>query len=113
MNKQLEVKNMIAQLTKEAYEKAVQENELPKEEYASIEVEPTKDKSFGDFSVNFAMKMSKALRKNPREIAGVLIKYMPEHRYIAKVETAGPGFMNFYLTCDWLYDNVSYIRENE
>ncbi len=113
MNKQLEIKKMIADITAEAYKKATEKEALPLAQYAEIEVEPTKDKAFGDFSVNFAMKMSKLLKKNPREIAAALIENMPENKYVAKVETAGPGFMNFYLTFDWLYDNVSYILENE
>ena len=113
INKQLEVKKMIADLTEAAYKKAVENNILPEGEYKEIEVEPTKDKAFGDFSVNFAMKMSKILKKNPRETAAALIENMPENKYIAKVETAGPGFMNFYLTSEWLWDNVKYIIENE
>jgi len=113
MNKQLEVKQMISDLTAEAYKISVKNGELPEALAGAPEVEPTKDKAFGDFSVNFAMKMSKLLKKNPREIAQILIKNMPGHRYIEKTETAGPGFMNFYLTNDWLYDNVSYILENE
>ena len=43
------------------------------------------------------MVLAKSLRKNPRELATSLIKALPQSEYIAKVEIAGAGFINFFL----------------
>ena len=51
----------------------------------------------GDFSSNLAMMLAKPLRQNPRAIAEALIAALPKSEYIAKVEIAGAGFINFFL----------------
>ena len=52
----------------------------------------------GDFSSNLAMLLAKPMRQNPRAIAEQLIKALPHSDYIAKVEIAGAGFINFFLS---------------
>ena len=67
-------------------------------------------KEFGDFATNFAMQSARALRCNPR----VLAQYIVEHldcAYVNKMEIAGPGFINFYLDPDWVYDMLAHIVE--
>jgi len=112
INKQKEIKEKIAALIEQAYLKAAEEGALPSCEYGAIEIEPSKDKSHGDFATNFALKTSKLLKKNPREAAEILISRIPENKYIEKCEMAGPGFINFFLKNDWLYESVEYILEN-
>ncbi len=74
---------------------------------AEIETEIPKEKSHGDFSTNIAMKLTKLLRNSPQNIAKALIGQMKtEGTYIDKIEIAGPGFINFYLKSDWLYDGL-------
>ena len=74
---------------------------------SEIEIEIPKDKSHGDFSVNTAMKLTKNLRKNPRELATNLVEAInTDGTYISKIEIAGPGFINFYLDNSWLYDGL-------
>ena len=53
----------------------------------------------GDFSSSFALKLSKQLKKNPREIAES-IKTSIQNELIAKIEILGPGFLNVFLTPD-------------
>jgi arginyl-tRNA synthetase len=64
----------------------------------SIEVESTRDAQHGDFASNLAMRLAKAARQNPRKIAEILVAALPPSDSIAKVEIAGAGFMNFFLT---------------
>ena len=72
-----------------------------------IEIEIPKEKNHGDFSVNTAMKLTKIMRKNPRETAQSIVDNMVfENTYIDRAEIAGPGFINFYLNCNWLYDGL-------
>lgn len=54
---------------------------------------------FGDITSNAAMVVAKTLGKSPREVAGHLIAHF-KNEYIEKVEIAGPGFLNFFLTHD-------------
>ena len=77
-----------------------------------IEIEIPKEKKYGDFSVNTAMKLTKILRNSPVNIAKAIIENMDfEGTYIEKCEIAGPGFINFYLKNDWLYDGLKLAYE--
>ena len=64
----------------------------------AIQLERPKNAQHGDFSTNLAMMLAKPLRQNPRAIAEALIQALPASEYVAKVEIAGAGFINFYLS---------------
>ncbi|MCB5188994.1 arginine--tRNA ligase [Methylobacillus caricis] len=64
----------------------------------SIQLERPKTAQHGDFSTNLAMMLAKPLRQNPRAIAESLIKALPASQYVNKVEIAGAGFINFFLS---------------
>ena len=66
----------------------------------SIKIDRTRDKSHGDFSANAAMLLAKPARKNPREIALLIVEHLPDSDFVKKVDIAGPGFINFYVTDD-------------
>lgn len=61
-------------------------------------VERTRDPAHGDFACNIAMVLAKPARKNPRQIAERLCAAFPESPLVAKLEVAGPGFINLRLT---------------
>ncbi len=67
-------------------------------------------KEFGDFASNFAMQSARALRCNPRVLAQYIVENL-DCPYVKKAEIAGPGFINFYLNPDWLYDMLARIVE--
>jgi arginyl-tRNA synthetase len=72
---------------------------LPAElDIPAIELERTRDASHGDFACNLAMRLSKAARRKPRELAQALIAALPASALLSKVEVAGPGFINFHLS---------------
>lgn len=56
--------------------------------------------SFGDINSNIAMVSAKLLQSNPRQIAQTIIDGF-KHEYVEKVEVAGPGFLNIFLTKQW------------
>ncbi len=64
----------------------------------NIIIDRPKSAEHGDFSSNLAMLLAKPLRQNPRAIAEQLIQALPHSDYIAKVEIAGSGFINFFLS---------------
>ncbi len=74
-----------------------------------IRVESTNDSSHGDYSSNVAMQLSGVLGKNPREIAQVLVDAFEKGEEIEKVEIAGPGFINFYVSNQYLANEVNEI----
>ncbi len=53
--------------------------------------------AFGDINANAAMILAKHLKKNPREIAHALVTSF-KHPFIERIEIAGPGFLNLFLT---------------
>jgi len=61
-------------------------------------VERPKTREHGDFATNAAMLLAKAARSNPRAIAQALLAALPASDDVARVEIAGPGFINFHLT---------------
>ena len=61
-------------------------------------IERPKERAHGDFSSNVAMLLAKAARSNPRALAQQLVDALPASDAIAKVEIAGPGFINVHLT---------------
>lgn len=74
----------------------------------NIVLERPKSAEHGDFATNLAMLLAKPLRQNPRAIAESLIKALPQSEYIAKVEIAGAGFINFFLNAQ---SKQSVVRE--
>jgi len=68
--------------------------DLPSPDFA---VERPKERAHGDFSTNAAMLLAKAAKRNPRALAQQLVDALPASDAIARVELAGPGFINFHL----------------
>jgi arginyl-tRNA synthetase len=66
-------------------------------------IERPKERAHGDFSTNAAMLLARELGKsgvkaNPRALAQQLVDALPASAAIAKVDIAGPGFINVHLT---------------
>ena len=75
----------------------------------NIVVEVPKNRDFGDFSTNVAMALSRELKKNPREIAALVLPYIEQIDGIRDVSIAGPGFININVSdAVWerLVDNI-------
>ena len=82
-------------------------------EAAKIILEPPRDKAFGDFATNVAMKISKAYGKKPVEFAEILTANI-ESGLFSKIEVKAPGFINFYLSSDTIYANaMNVLKLNE
>ena len=101
-----EMKNKITDKVVCAFNAAVESGELSGENFditGKVKLEVPKDKSHGDFACNLAMMLAKPLRCAPRAIAEAIVSHLGEDEDIAKAEVAGAGFINFYLTPNWLY----------
>lgn len=101
-----EMKTKITDKVVCAFNAAVESGELSGENVditEKVKLEVPKDKSHGDFACNLAMMLAKPLRCAPRAIAEAIVSHLGEDEDIAKTEVAGAGFINFYLTPNWLY----------
>jgi arginyl-tRNA synthetase len=70
---------------------------IPAELDVRVQVDPTKDKTHGDFATNLAMMLAKPAGLPPREMAAKIIALLPSKAEVVKVEMAGPGFINFFV----------------
>jgi arginyl-tRNA synthetase len=68
------------------------------EQAITILIERPKQVAHGDYSCNLAMQLAKPLRKSPRDLARALIDALPPSAVIEKVEIAGAGFINLFVT---------------
>ena len=106
-------KDQVLALTKAAYEAAVAAGKLPADVEVRANVEIPKDPANGDYTTTFALAAAKAMKKSPREIAGVLLENLNlEGSYFASAEIAGAGFLNFRLAEKW-YREVLAAVESE
>src|SRR5438093_13367353 len=55
----------------------------------------------GDYATNVAMTLARAAKRPPRQIADALAKNFPAMPEVARVEVAGPGFLNVFLAPAW------------
>ena len=63
----------------------------------AVVVERTRDAQHGDFASNVALRLAKAARRNPRELASAIVAALPESPLLERAEVAGAGFINFRL----------------
>ncbi|MCU7800780.1 MAG: arginine--tRNA ligase [gamma proteobacterium symbiont of Lucinoma myriamae] len=93
------MKDVLQQLITQAIQLLIDNGSLMAD-MPAIKIDRTRDKSHGDFSANVAMLLAKPAKKNPREIAAMIIDALPDSNFVEKIEIAGPGFINFYVSDD-------------
>ncbi len=80
---------------------------------SQIEVFEPKNLEFGDWTSNICMKLAANSEDNPRQIAEKLIQNLAKKDWITKIEIAGAGFLNFYLTSEQKYIFIKEFLEQE
>jgi arginyl-tRNA synthetase len=79
---------------------------------AHIEFARPRQASHGDYSCNLAMQLAKPLRQSPREIAALLVNVLSASPYLEKIEVAGAGFINLFLTTYAKQQFPRYVLES-
>jgi arginyl-tRNA synthetase len=74
-----------------------------------VQIQSTKDEKFGDYQTNFAMVNAKELKSNPRQIADNIKNNFVENDIIEKIEVAGPGFINIFLSKKYINKKIYNI----
>ena len=105
------MKQQIQAIFTQAFEQLKEKQIIPEETSVKIQIDRTKDSKHGDFACNLAMMLAKPARRKPRELAEEIVSALPESTFIAKVEIAGPGFINVFLQNNAYQAVVSQILE--
>lgn len=77
-----------------------------------IDLEHPINSDHGDYSTSIALKLSKQLKKNPVEIAQMIVDKLPKNPFVEKVEAVKPGFINFWLSNEYLLKQMQETAEN-
>ncbi len=92
------VKAFLHQCVRDAISALQANGSLPHDAAPPFTVERTRNREHGDFATNAALLLAKAAGRKPRDVASALVAALPAREGIAKVEIAGPGFINFFLS---------------
>jgi len=63
--------------------------------------EVPREEAHGDYATNVAMVLARSVRRPPRQLAELIVKHLPSLPPVERVEVAGPGFLNIFLTPKW------------
>lgn len=95
---------------KKLFQEAIAAANLGAEVEVDAALERPKDDANGDFASTIALRLSKQLGKNPREIAQAIVDSFPQNSIVNKIKIAGPGFINVYLNNESVSSIVEKIR---
>lgn len=107
------MKEHIEELLKQSIKAVDDTHEIDASVLKNIRIERTKDLAHGDFATNAAMILAKPLHKNPRQIAQEIIDHLQQDDRIAKVEIAGPGFINFFINKEYVATLLAQMSADE
>jgi len=92
------LKQELQQLLMEAISIVQEKMDITFSAIDDIKIERTRDRSHGDYACNIAMVLARQAKTNPKQLAAALLENIPESEIIERIEIAGPGFINFFLT---------------
>ncbi|WP_026761257.1 arginine--tRNA ligase [Selenomonas ruminantium] len=104
----MDIKDTLTEAIVAAAKSAIADGVFPEGELPTVVLEVPPQKEFGDFATNFAMQSARVFHKAPRQIAEELVKRI-EGDWLDHAQIAGPGFLNFYLKGNVLYDSFQKI----
>jgi arginyl-tRNA synthetase len=103
------VKDQLLHLVLRATAQLQADGLLPPDAGSDFAIERTRSREHGDFACNAAMVLAKAARRKPRELAEALVAALPPAAQVAKVQIAGPGFINFFLSPEAYHDELRRV----
>ena len=105
------VKDTIGLAISEALKRAHQDGILSIDTVPDIEVDRPNNPDHGDFATNLPLRLARAARTNPLQLAEAIAERVEVGPEIASVSPAAPGFINFKLSDGWLQRQVELVRE--
>ncbi|HWO06601.1 MAG TPA: arginine--tRNA ligase, partial [Methylomirabilota bacterium] len=76
---------------------------------SEVQWEIPRDARHGDYATNVAMTLSREARRPPRKIAEAIVGAFPRTPVVDRVELAGPGFLNVFLSPAWCADALHEV----
>ena len=110
------IRDYIKELILESINSCHKNGILPIFEIDQIEVERPQNTDNGDFAVSLPLKLTKVLKSNPLEIANTLTTYIDNEKaniVFDKILVAPPGFINFYLSQNWVQKQLEEILKSD
>jgi arginyl-tRNA synthetase len=109
------MKELISELVQNAITQLSDTQVLPAELTYTINIDASKDKTHGDFASNIALVLSKQAGMPPRKLAELIADKLSKnkHENIEKVEIAGPGFINFFVSSASNFTVIETILEQK
>ena len=109
------IKTEVYDILKNAIHAAIASGDLSITEVPDIPFSPTKTPEHGDIATPIALGLAKQARMAPRNIAEKIVAHinLESHPTIDKVDIAGAGFINIYLSDEWLYDTLRTIAATQ
>ena len=93
------MKEQLHDLVLRAFAALQHEKTLPDDlQLPDFVIERARSRQHGDFATNVAMLLARPAKRNPRELAQALVAALPASEQVERVEIAGPGFINFFLS---------------
>ncbi len=106
------VKGRIISLINSAAESAKNTGTLNYEGLPEFVLEVPREKEHGDFATNIAMLLARQAKMSPRQVAETLKNNInTQGSWVARIEIAGPGFINFYLNNNWVHEVLLQVEE--
>src|SRR5262245_55711091 len=106
----MSIRNEIAVLVDAAVRRAQEAGELPSVALPDPVIERPANETHGDYASSLPLRLARAARMAPMQIAGAIEKHLEAPDYIGEVQVLPPGFINFRLNDGWLARQVDVIR---
>ena len=103
------VKDTVAAIVAAALERANRDGVISVDTAADIEIERPNNPEHGDFATNLPLRLARAARANPMQLAQLIAERIQPGPEISSVEPAPPGFINFKLSDQWLQQQVESV----
>ncbi len=103
------IRDEIARLLMEAGHNAQAKGLLPSFALPDPSVQRPSNSAHGDYASSLPLRIARAARMRPLDIAQILVRELPQSDYFESVEVAPPGFVNFSLSPDWLARQVETV----
>ena len=104
------VRDTIATAVAAALQKASHDRAISVDSVPDIEVERPNNPEHGDFATNLPLRLARAARANPLQLAQLIAERIESSPEIESVSAAPPGFINFKLSESWLQQQVEHVR---
>ena len=104
------VLHTVRELVSQAVQQAQNDGLLQLETTPEIQIERPGKLENGDFATSLPLRLARATRINPLQLAESLVQLIPACDEIEKVVAAHPGFINFYLKDSWVQKQLEEVR---